>query len=296
MFKAWTGKMCAALLLVGAMGVDAASLLQARVQGSGPAVLMLPGLGCPGQVWDGLAGVLAKTHRVHVLEVPGFAGNAPLQREGALLPSLVREVNAYVDAQQLQRPILIGHSFGGFLATHLATQQPGRFGAVIALDGVPFYSALLNPEATPAGVEPMAAQFRAALLAQDQAGFRAQQELFLRGMMRDPARAAALSQHTARSDRSTFADAMYELMTTDLRQQLQQLEQPMLLIGAVGGFDDAKARERAGAAYRAQVAGQPNIELRLAEHARHFVQFDEPQWLAQTVLGFLQRAEQRGRP
>ena len=105
MFKAWTGKMCAALLLVGVMGVDAASLLQARVQGSGPAVLMLPGLGCPGQVWDELAGVLAKTHRVHVLEVPGFAGNAPLQREGALLPSLVRAVNDYADAQQLVRPI-----------------------------------------------------------------------------------------------------------------------------------------------------------------------------------------------
>lgn len=266
--------------------------MPSQISGTGPAVLMFPGLGCPGRVWDTLAARLAKDHQVHVIEIPGFAGNAPLAREGALLPALEAEVGRYIMTHRLKRPILIGHSFGGFFSTWLATRAPTRYGAVISLDGVPFYSALFDPAATVDSARPYAEQMRGSTLALEQAAFAAQQTYLLTAMMiKDSHRAQALSVETARSDRKTFADAMSELMTTDLRPELGKIRQPMLLIGALGALPDAAAREHAALAYRAQIAGHPNITLRLAEQARHFVQYDDPEWLEREVLEFLSANE-----
>lgn len=262
--------------------------LQSRILGTGEPALMFPGLGCPGRVWNALAERLAKDHQVHVIEIPGFAGNAPLARDGALLPALEVEVGEYIEKHHLKRPILIGHSFGGFFSTWLATRASSRYGAVISLDGVPFYSALFDPAATVESSKAYAEQMRAPTLAMDQPSFAAQQNYLLTAVMiKDSSIAQALSVDTARSDRNTFADAMSELMTTDLRPVLGNIKQPMLLIGALGALPDAAARERAGLVYRAQIADHSNISLRLAEQARHFVQYDDPEWLEREVLGFL---------
>src|SRR5690348_15221990 len=45
-----------------------------RVSGSGPPVILIPGLACDGNVWDATAAHLAATHEVHVLTLAGFAG------------------------------------------------------------------------------------------------------------------------------------------------------------------------------------------------------------------------------
>jgi pimeloyl-ACP methyl ester carboxylesterase len=286
-----------ALALVAALPLQAKTPeLEARVLGQGDPVLLLPGLGCPGRVWDELAQSLSREREVHVLEIPGFAGQAPLARDGALVPALADAVDGYVEAHELERPALIGHSFGGFLATRLATRSPQRYGRVIAVDGVPFYSALFDPKASAESARPLAAQFRGGVLAQPQQAFAAQQVGILASMMRDGATAAALATATAQSDRATFADAMFELMTTDLRPELARLEQPMLLIGALGGFADDASKQAAAAVYRAQIDGQPQVRLALAENARHFVQYDDPRWLESTVHAFLaDRSEETAR-
>lgn len=269
--------------------------LQSRISGTGQAVLMFPGLGCPANVWDVLAARLAKDHQVHVIEIPGFAGNAPLSRDGALLPALKVEVDRYIKAHHLKRPILIGHSFGGFFSTWLATRSPDQYGAVISLDGVPFFSALFDAAATAESIKPYVEQMRSSTLALDATAFAAQQAYMLTTMMQDSGRAQQLSRDTTRSDRATFVAAMAELMSTDLRPALDQIEQPMLLIGALGALPDAAARERASANYRAQIEGHPRISLRLAEHARHFVQYDDPDWLEAAVLKFLDANAAAGR-
>jgi pimeloyl-ACP methyl ester carboxylesterase len=266
---------------------DAAATLQAKVSGQGTPVLMFPGLGCPASVWDGLAATLAKTHQVHQIEIPGFAGNAPLERDGALLPALEQAVGDYIEANGLDAPVLIGHSFGGFFSTYLATRSPQRYGAVVALDGVPFYSALFDPDATVDSAKPFAEQMRAGMLAQDEAAFAAQQAFTLTTMMKDSAKALELAKLTSRSDRSTVADAMTALITTDLRADLARLDDPLLLIGATGAIPDATMRAQAEQTYRAQLASGPKARLAVATQARHFVQYDDPAWLERTVLEFL---------
>ena len=45
--------------------------------GKGTPVILIPGLSSPRTVWDGVVPGLAKTHRVYVVQVNGFAGDAP---------------------------------------------------------------------------------------------------------------------------------------------------------------------------------------------------------------------------
>jgi pimeloyl-ACP methyl ester carboxylesterase len=49
-----------------------------QVVGSkGPAIFLIPGLSSPRAVWDGVVPDLAKTHRVYLVQVNGFAGDEP---------------------------------------------------------------------------------------------------------------------------------------------------------------------------------------------------------------------------
>ena len=45
--------------------------------GKGSPVILIPGLSSPRAVWDGVVPGLAKTHRVYVVQVNGFGGDAP---------------------------------------------------------------------------------------------------------------------------------------------------------------------------------------------------------------------------
>ena len=56
-------------------------------EGSGSPVVLIPGLSTPRAVWDGVAAELAKSHRVILVQVNGFAGDDPGRRS---LPSAQR--------------------------------------------------------------------------------------------------------------------------------------------------------------------------------------------------------------
>src|SRR5205085_2682499 len=84
----------------------------------------------------------------------------------------------------------------------------------------------------------------------------------------------------AKSDPKAVADAMYELMTTDLRDAMASAHAPVLLVAA-GDFAKGKeAQEALRARYQAQIAKAPRHEVVVAAEARHFVMYDDPKFLA----------------
>lgn len=283
-------KSLAVLLLLTMFAFNAfCAQLTVRVQGKGAPVLMLPGLGCPNTVFDELSATLSRDYTLHRVEIPGFAENPPMRErsEDDHIVNLAKVVRAYVRENQLKRPALIGHSFGGFFATYLATQYPEEFGPVISIDGVPFFSALFYPAATEKSSAPYAKQMAQSQLAATADQFLAQQQATLISMMKDKKRAKALAALTAGSDRQTLATIVSTMMQTDLRSDLSKLQRPLLLIAAPGGFPPGEARKQAILAYRAQLYASKLASLAVAENSRHFVQFDEPAWLSETVRRFL---------
>lgn len=258
-----------------------------RVVGQGRPLLLLAGLGCSGAVWDQTVARYSRNYQCHVVSLAGFAGNAPIA--GQPIARARQELLAYVQQQQLRKPIVVGHSLGGFLALALAAEAPAQFSQVVVLDALPFGAAAAQPELTEAQVrqaspspDALGQQFAALPPAQ----FAQVQRQLLAPAVADTARLRQLLAERRQSDPATLGRALAEMLQTDLRPQLTHLTMPVLVLGC-----DATARLLKPAAttaecrqlYATQYAGTPCLTLVMSPTARHFLQYDAPEWYFQQL-------------
>ena len=278
-----------ALLLLGsaliASGAEPPPSFEVEVHGAGSPVLLIPGLSCSGEVWDQTVMALEERHEVHVLSLAGFAGRAPI--EAPFLPRVRDDIVAYIQTRQLDRPAIVGHSLGGFLAFWLAASEPTLVGPIVAVDGVPFLPALMDAGATADSVRTMAANMKAMMASLTPEQFTLQNRMSLTRMVRASEDLERLARQAAASDRATVAQAMFELITTDLRDGVANIESPVLLIAAGAATPTPEGRARLRRSYEAQVASIPDHRVVLADHARHFIMLDSPDFFHATLTAFL---------
>ena len=110
----------------------ASDRLSVEVVGSGPDVILIPGLASSREVWRAEAERLKATHRVHLVQLAGFAGEPWAHGDGPFLEPVVDELARYVREAGLERPAVIGHSMGGLTAVLLAQAEPGLVGKVMS--------------------------------------------------------------------------------------------------------------------------------------------------------------------
>ncbi|MER7457685.1 alpha/beta fold hydrolase [Micromonospora sp. NPDC126480] len=97
-----------------------------RVDGDGPPVVLLHGIGRTLRDFDDLHGRLAQRFRVHSVDLPGYGGSLPMTAPYTL-PELGRFVGRYLDAVGVDRPVhLVGNSLGGAIAMQFAVTEPAR--------------------------------------------------------------------------------------------------------------------------------------------------------------------------
>jgi pimeloyl-ACP methyl ester carboxylesterase len=256
-----------------------------KVTGHGKPMLLVPGLTCGGDVWNGTVDHFQDRYECHVLTLAGFAGQPSIAPP--MMETIRKDVVAYIRRQKLDHPVLMGHSLGGFLVFWLGSTDPDAVGPIISVDGLPFYSAIFDPEATAETAKPMAESMKQMMSGQSQEEFGAQNKTFMSGMITNPKNVELIAPTCARSDPKAVANAMYELMTTDLREEVAKIKTPVLLIGAGGNFPDAESLARGKQVYEAQVAKIPKHRVVVAENAKHFIMLDAPEFLFTTVDGFL---------
>ena len=115
----------------------ASDRITASVTGHGPNVILIPGLASSAHVWDATVAHLAAGHRVHVIQVSGFAGSAPgANANGPVLEPTVAALHDYIVANKLQGAAVIGHSLGGLMAMKLGIEHPGDAGRIMIVDMV----------------------------------------------------------------------------------------------------------------------------------------------------------------
>jgi pimeloyl-ACP methyl ester carboxylesterase len=284
--KACFGALLSLVLTSAALAADAP--FRVAVSGDGPAMLLIPGWNSSGDVWNGVVAHFNNRYTCHVLTLPGFAGQPPLAT-----PSLatVRDaILAYIDDHQLERPVVVGHSLGAFMAFWVASSAPKKVGPVIAIDGVPFLPALMDPSATVDSARAQAESMQKALENASAAQREQSAALSLATMISDPAHIAAAERWAAASDPRTSALSMRELLTTDLRSEVGRIETPVLLMVAGGPFAATPASVSAvERAYERQIAGISRHETVVARNARHFIMLDDAPFLLATMENFLGR-------
>ena len=255
-----------------------------KVVGAGRPIVFIPGLACDGSVWDDTVAHLAGKFQAHIVTLSGFAGSAPMDDQ-PLLPTARTELIEYIQRTHLERPILVGHSLGGFLAYWIAETAPALIGAAIAVDGAPNIGTLLDPTATAEVIRARAEAFARPMATMPRDEFAPAIQMFLGHTMASAVDAARIGAAASKSDPRTVSDAMLFMFATDLRPDLPKIQAPVLLIAA--DTNGEVPRGPLEASWRAQVDAIPRHEIVFIEHSKHFVMLDQPTAFQQALDRFL---------
>ncbi|AKQ69713.1 Hydrolase, alpha/beta hydrolase fold family [Myxococcus hansupus] len=248
-------------------------------------MVFIPGLASSGDVWRETVAHLGGQYDIHVLTLAGFAGQPAVS--APFFETQRRAVAAYLHEQGLENPILVGHSLGGVLALAVAADVPERVGGVVVVDSLPFLPAAMYPGATVESSRPYADQMRTQMRTQPVAQRNEVLRQTLRRYITDEAQQDIAFGWGTRSDTETVAQAMYELMTTDLRPELPRITAPTLVLGSWIALKGQVPRETIEAVYKGQYAALTSARVVMHDTARHFLMWDDPQGFFRELDGFL---------
>ena len=99
-------------------------------------------------------------------------------------------------------------------------------------------------------------------------------------------------QWSLKSDRTAAIDAMSELLGADIRNELAKIKSPTLVMVTWIGYKPYGATHDAiDATARAQYAKLSGVRIAISDNARHFIMYDDPDWMFAQIDPFLAPAK-----
>lgn len=259
------------------------------VRGEGPDVVLIPGLSSSPEVWDSTIAALPG-YRYHLVHVSGFAGRAAgANASGPVVGPVADEIARYIRERGLRRPAVVGHSLGGSLGMMVAARHPDLISKLMVVDMMPFMGAMFGgPDATPESLRPIAEQFRQGIASSDTAQRQTIADQTIASMVRTESLRPAAIRHSLASDATVSAQAMYDLITTNLMPELRNVRVPMTVLWVRAPGAPVTEEQMAGF-YRMSYAGAPQARLVRIPDAYHFIMWDEPAAFQRELRTFLAR-------
>ena len=278
-----------ASLLVLALASPAAAFESGRITvtatGSGPAVLLIPGVKSSPGVWDDLLPSLSG-HEVHLVQVNGFAGTPPGDNAtGELLPALAAEIARYIEEEELADVAVIGHSMGGTVVALLAARHPRAIDRLMIIDIPAWFGEIMG--IPPEQVASAAAGMRSQSLSQSPAERQAADRGFATAAVLDASAREAVLADMLASDPVVAAQAQYEVMVTDLRPLLPAIEAPTTVVFVTPAQMPSMSEQAITGFYATQYQGVRDLHLEFVPDSGHFVMLDQPARLGEIVEAFL---------
>jgi pimeloyl-ACP methyl ester carboxylesterase len=255
--------------------------IQVSKQGKGQPILWLPGFTCPGTVWNETLQNLKKRNQSHVVSYAGFNGLQPI--DTPFYATVKTALIAYVQKEKLSHLTIVGHSMGGNLAIDLAAALPGVVKKIIVIDALACMRAVMMPN-VPATQIKYSSSYNKQLLQMTDTSFGNMARMIAQNMTSHPAKADSIFKWTMQADRKTYVYGYTELLKLDLREILQQVNVPTLIIGAT-----SPSLETAQKTLEEQYAGLKNKKIVMSPKSNHFIMFDQPHWLFEQINSFLKK-------
>lgn len=256
--------------------------------GSGPDVILIPGLSSAASVWDETGTALIDRYRVHYVQVRGFADtDAGANADGPVSAPVAEEIARYIAESNLDRPAIIGHSMGGTIGMMLAARHPDSVGRLMVVDMFPFMGAMFGgPDATRESLTPVADQIRDAMRAAPQGVVTPVVEQTIAGMVRTESARAEIIEHSRTSDNGVAANAFHELIVTDLRPELVNIRAPFTTLYVIPPQAPITP-EQYDMFMRASYANIPHARIVRIDDSYHFIMIDQFERFMQEVRAFL---------
>ena len=98
--------------------------LNYREAGSGQPVVLIHGFPMNLLVWESLAEKLAEKYHVITPDLPGFGKSSGLP-EGFTIDDVAASMLRFLTERNVSRPVIVGHSLGGYVTLAMAARQHG---------------------------------------------------------------------------------------------------------------------------------------------------------------------------
>jgi pimeloyl-ACP methyl ester carboxylesterase len=236
--------------------------------GRGPEIVLLHGLGSQIQHWLPTARILARNHRVILVELPGH-GLSPMPTPFTLEQAAARLDLAMRDATH-GPVILVGHSLGGLVAAQEALAHPERVRGLVLIETA------LKPQVPEA--------LRAQLLARlDHDYDRFLHESYV-SFGRDSLQGEALYAEVARMDPEMVKSWIRLAWLADLSGQMRKLQSRLLAVFATHSWEPTESWTDAARALGYDHV--PRLQPARLEGCGHFLMLDRPEAVADLIRRF----------
>lgn len=256
--------------------LSAQEAFEVRKTGKGQPVLLFPGFTCTGDVWQEIENELAEKYELHIFTFAGFGGVEPV--EFPWLPKIKTGIENYVQDNNLQNAVIIGHSLGGSLGLWLTSENPETFSKIIVVDALPAMGALLIPDYKSENII-YNSPYNEELLRMEEEEFATMARQMASSMTTDREKQSQLSKWIAAADRKTYVYGYTDLLKLDLREELSEIQIPVSILAATQPY----GKETAEKNYRRQYEKLGSYTLDFAENSGHFIMYDQPEWFLEMI-------------
>jgi pimeloyl-ACP methyl ester carboxylesterase len=170
---------------------------------------------------------------------------------------------------------------GGNLAVDLAAELPGIVSGMILIDAIPCMRELMMP-GVPAESLQYESPYNDRMIGMSDADFLSYATTMASNMTATEEKIAEIASWSVKADRETYVYGYTDLLKLDLRDKLSGIEVPTLILGAA--FPDATTVRKT---YESQYGKLKDKQIAIVEDSRHFIMFDQPEWLYQQIDQYL---------
>ncbi len=172
---------------------------------------------------------------------------------------------------------------GGNLAIDIASELPDRITGLILIESIPCMRELMMP-GVPASNIQYNSPYNDQLLAMSDTDFKKMATTMSEYMTNVPSKAELLANWSVNADRKTYAYGYTDLLKLDLRDKLSNITIHTLILGA-----SSPSVEIEKANLEKQYTNLKNKEILNADNCKHFIMFDQPEWLYTQINRYLKQ-------
>ncbi|WP_462248653.1 alpha/beta fold hydrolase [Ekhidna sp.] len=271
-------------ILVIVKHTNAQSAFTVEKSGQGNPIILLPGFTTPGSVWDQTIKNLEGSYETHAISYAGFNGIDPIGTPW--YAPIKEELIDYIRKENMTNLTIIGHSMGGNLATDLAIEFTNELSGLILVESLPCMRDLMMP-GVPASSLQYDSPYNNQMLKMPADAFRNVALTMARNMTNQEDKIELLASWSIEADRETYVYGYTDLLKLDQRPMLKDITTKTLILGAT-----FPSREMSQQTFEKQYVNLANKTIELADGSKHFIMFDQPEWLYAQINSYLKKNAQ----
>lgn len=251
-----------------------------EVQKSGQgkkSIIFIPGFACSGEIWNEAKSKFKDYFTCYTLTMAGFAGVQP--QPNPTFKNWEAGIANYIKENNIEKPIIIGHSMGGGLALALAADYPELIDKIVIIDALPCLTALMNPSFKSEEKTDCSAMINQ-ITSTTNEQFYQMQKISVQRLVADTSKHELIVDWSMQSDRKTFAEMYCDFSNTDLREKIKNIQCSALIL-LEEHFKIVKP------AIEEQYKNLKNVNLQYANKGLHFIMYDDKEWYFSQLNNFI---------